>query len=208
MSVDPYSYPGTDVLINKENIRDADELRRFERMATGQRLMEGVPQVALTATGLRQLHQHLFQDVFAWAGQYRTVDIEKGGSFFCKADYIKTQLDKRFQAIAADGGWMNATPAAFAARAGDHLAEINAIHPFREGNGRALRALLVVLARHAGLDIDLRRIDPPQWNEASRISFLSGDAAPMVAVIAKAIIRKQPPPNPAKRSPPTPKFGA
>lgn len=204
---DPYSYPDADVLINKENIRDADELERFERLASGQRMMEGVPQVPLTADGLRQLHQHLFQDVYTWAGQYRTVDIGKAGSLFCKAEYIRPQLDKIFRAIAAGTAWKNATAAAFAARAGEALAELNAVHPFREGNGRTLRAFLVLLARQAGYDVDLRRINPAAWIEASRVSFLAADASPMIRVIANAIVPRQAPPDPAQRKPPAPKFG-
>jgi cell filamentation protein, protein adenylyltransferase len=191
MPPDPYAYPGTGTLINKENIGDADVLERFERISAAQRFAEGLPHVALAATGYRQLHQHLFQDVYPWAGQYRTVDITKADSQFCRAEFIKAQLDKRFQAIAGDAALKGASAAQFAERAGEHISEINAIHPFREGNGRALRAFLVVLARRCGYDIDLRRIDPAKWNEASRHSFLSGDPASLAAVIAAAIIEPQ-----------------
>src|SRR5271170_4933482 len=116
MSADPYAYPGTDILINKENFRDGEGLERFERLATAQRFAEGLPQVALTAAGYRQLHQHIFRDVYSWAGQYRTVDITKADSQFCKAEFIKAQLDKRFQAISSDAALNGATAAQFAAR--------------------------------------------------------------------------------------------
>ena len=84
--------------------------------------------------------------------------------------------------------------AQFAERAGEHLSELNAIHPFREGNGRAQRAFLVVLAEQAGHKIDLQRIDPIAWNEASKQSFSTADPAPMREVILGSIVLHQPPP--------------
>ena len=75
----------------------------------------------------------------------------------------------------------------FAARAAEHVVELNAIHPFREGNGRALRAFLLVLARQAGHDINMERIDAVIWNEASQVSFRTGDSQAMRNIIADAI---------------------
>jgi cell filamentation protein len=75
----------------------------------------------------------------------------------------------------------------FAERAAEHVIELNAIHPFREGNGRALRAFLFLLARQAGHDIKVERIDALTWNEASRVSFRSGDSRAMRNIIADAI---------------------
>jgi cell filamentation protein len=48
----------------------------------------------------------------------------------------------------------------FAARAAEHMCELNTIHPFLDGNGRTQRAFLEMLAKQAGHDIDLARIDP------------------------------------------------
>lgn len=53
---------------------------------------------------------------------------------FCRAQFIDTRLSKRFEAIRSDDGLLQgATVRQFAERAAEHLAEINAIHPFREG---------------------------------------------------------------------------
>jgi cell filamentation protein len=68
---DPYVYPGTNVLINKEGIRDKAELDQFERVMTAVRLREGVPEVALTTDGYRAIHRHIFQEVYRWAGEFR-----------------------------------------------------------------------------------------------------------------------------------------
>jgi cell filamentation protein len=190
---DPYVYPNTHVLINKEDIRDAADLEQFERLMTAQRLREGLPKVPLTADGYRTLHEHLFQDVYEWAGKTRTVDIAKNNAMFCFAAYVDGELDKRFAAIRDENGLQGLSVAQFAERAGEHLSELNAVHPFREGNGRTQRAFLVVLAEQAGHKIDLQRIDPIAWNEASKQSFSTADSAPMREVILGSIVLHQPP---------------
>jgi cell filamentation protein len=67
------------------------------------------------------------------------------------------------------------------------MAELNAIHPFREGNGRTQRAFLSVLGRQAGHDIAMEQIDAQAWNEASRDSFRTGNPRAMYDIIAGAI---------------------
>jgi cell filamentation protein len=184
---DPYVYPGTDVLRNKENIRDARELEAFERTATANR-METLPDnTPITAEGYREIHRYIFQDVYDWAGKVRTVDIAKDDDLFCRAVYVDQELAKRFEAIRAEDGLRGLSVESFVARAAEHISELNAIHPFREGNGRTQRAFLFVLGRQAGHEVDLAKIDPCAWNDASRESFRTGDSMPMRDVIADAV---------------------
>ena len=78
---DPYPYPGTDVLRNRLGITDAKELDRCERLITRARSNEAARMdFPLTPDGYRALHKHLFQDLYEWAGQDRTVNIGKQGS--------------------------------------------------------------------------------------------------------------------------------
>lgn len=191
--VDPYVYPGTDVLRNKLDIHDADLLEKAERRFTLQRLREGVPQVPLTPAGYQAIHHHLFQDLYDWAGELRTVNIAKGGHMFCLVPHIAPQLAQRFEALHREDNLRGLTGEQFAARAGDHLAELNAIHPFREGNGRTQRAFLKELGRQAGHPVDLTRITPEPWTHASRESFATGDAGLMRVVIAQAVIGRDAP---------------
>jgi cell filamentation protein len=187
---DPYVYPGTDVLRNKEDIRDADELAAFERMATANR-METLPDdVPITAEGYREIHRYLFQDVYDWAGKDRTVDIARTHDLFCLAPYIEQALAKRFAAIRTENSLRALSPDQFATRAADHMSELNAIHPFRDGNGRAQRAFLLVLGRQAGHDIDMEWINAQAWNDASRESFRTGNSRAMRDVIAGAMRQK------------------
>jgi cell filamentation protein len=71
---------------------------------------------------------------------------------------------------------------AFAAHAAAFLATLNAIHPFREGNGRTQAIFLALLADRAGFPLDLEKLDPPLFLDAMVRSF-QGDASPLVRQI-------------------------
>ncbi len=92
-----------------------------------------------TADGYRALHRHLFQDIYNWAGQDRTVNIAKGGSSFAAVPDLARELDKRFAEIGVQGGFRGPPRDELFDQLGNHFNEINATHPFREGNGRTMR---------------------------------------------------------------------
>lgn len=186
MSRDPYVYPGTSVLRNKENIRDLLELEAFERIATANRMETLSADIPITVGGYGEIHRYIFQDIYDWAGQDRTIEIARRESLFCMARYVDEQLTKRFDAIHAETDLHGLGRTDFAERAAVHICELNAIHPFRDGNGRTLRAFLFILGRQAGHEIDLAQIEPHAWNEASRQSFRSGHWRPMAKAIAGA----------------------
>ena len=181
------SIRGPGVLINRQDIRDAALLARFERMETANRLETLPVAIPLTSGGFRSIHRHIFQNVYDWAGRDRTVGIAKGDSLFCLPRFIAAELDKRFAAIKAVRYLRGLTAAQFSEQAAEHISELNAIHPFREGNGRTVRAFLVVLAEQAGHRVEPQRIAPAAWLDASRESFRTGDCKLMCAVIAGAI---------------------
>src|SRR5258708_2106309 len=129
---DPYVYPGTKVLINKEDIRDAETLAKFERMEAANR-METLPAgIPLTPHGFRAIHRYIFENVYEWAGQIRTVDIAKNDDMFCRVFFVERELEKRFKSIQAENCLRGLHADAFARRAAFHISELNAIHPFRE----------------------------------------------------------------------------
>jgi cell filamentation protein len=104
-STDPYLYPGTDVLKNLRDIRDPDILARFEAEATSRRLVQlinsPVPGRFDTAQ-LKAIHKHIFQDIYAWAGQFRTVNISKGGHPFGTAAFVEPALNDLLQKLSAE----------------------------------------------------------------------------------------------------------
>ena len=191
MAQDPYSYPGTDILRNKLGItNDRDLTEAEQRYTTARGLAAARLSFAPTAEGYRDLHQHLFQDVYEWAGKDRTVQIGKGGSTFAAPSYITREMDKLFAGMDEKNGFRGLTRDEFFDRLGNHLSELNAIHPFREGNGRTMRQHAVQIARDAGHPIRIASIDKTAWMEASRHSFITADHRGMAAVLAAAAIRR------------------
>ena len=124
--------------------------------------------------------------------QERTVNLAKGGNMFCLVPYIASQMERRFAAIQAENGLKDLAREDFVAHAAEHICEINAIHPFRDGNGRTQRALLVRLGEEAGFHIALERIDPQAWHNASIGSFRQGDYASMRQVILGTLVEPAP----------------
>jgi hypothetical protein len=87
-AADPYCYPGTTVLKNIPRIRDQATLDQFEAAITAQRADEPFPHGRYGVAHYRAVHRHLFQDVYSWAGKFRTVRLSKGDSTFCYPENI------------------------------------------------------------------------------------------------------------------------
>lgn len=143
---DPYAYRGTQVLRNKAGIHDAARLEAFELEMSTVRALEPFPVGRLSAAHYCRIHRHLFQDVYAWAGRYRTVRTGKGGNWFCYPEYIASEMRRLFAALRQRHHLKRLPPADFAVGAAWFLGELNAIHPFREGNGRTQLSFLHLLA--------------------------------------------------------------
>jgi len=181
---DPYCYPGTAVLKNRLGLRSQEQLDAFEAEITTQRGNEAFPDGTLDDEHYRSIHRHLFQDIFDWAGTIRTVRITKGASTFCYPENIDAEMRKLFRQLAADDHLRGLAAEAFAAKAAHVLAELNAIHPFREGNGRTQNAFLKLVAERAGHPLDFERLNPPDMMQAMVASF-AGNEAPLAALILR-----------------------
>lgn len=184
--LDPYCYPGTSILVNRLGLRDQARLDAFETLITAQRGDEPLPRGRLGYAHYRAIHRHLFQDVFDWAGEVRTVRIAKGGSMFCYPEHIDGEMRRLFARLGADRFLRELPATAFAPRAAHLLAELNAIHPFREGNGRTQLTYLTLLASRAGHPLALERMDPAAMLAGMVTSFQSNEA-PLASLIAELI---------------------
>jgi cell filamentation protein len=89
---DPYAYPGTTVLKNLLDLKDQDTLDAFEVEISTLRAEEPLPEGNFDPGHYCAVHHHLFQDVYDWAGQYRTVRTSKGGNAFCYPENIRAQI--------------------------------------------------------------------------------------------------------------------
>ncbi|OHV71817.1 Fic family protein [Ensifer sp. LCM 4579] len=184
---DPLCYPGTHVLRNKADIQDQDELDEFEQLMFDSRAGEALPDGDLDFTHYRALHRHFFQDVYEWAGETRTIRTGKGDSWFCYPEYIESEGNRLFGELAARRYLATAEGKnGFAREAAWFLSEINAIHPFREGNGRIQLVFLTMLSRNAGYELDEAKLEPKRFLEAMIRSF-SGDLASLAAEIRRMI---------------------
>jgi cell filamentation protein len=134
--------PGTSILHNLADIRDEERLERFESDHCFARLLELYEDpVALRfdSDHLKRIPHHLFQDVYAWAGEFRTVNMAKRNSFFARPEYIVPELQKVLDRRASEHLLRGADSQGFCERATYFFGEMNAVHPFREGHGRAQR---------------------------------------------------------------------
>lgn len=181
---DPYSYRGTAVLKNRAHLRDPDLLEAFELEMTALRAEEPLPAGRFDAVHYRAIHRHIFGDVYAWAGRYRTVRTAKPNATFCFPEHIERSMDALFRRLAGPPFTGGGRPEAFDAAAADFLAELNAIHPFREGNGRTQLIFLHLVAVRAGHPIDARRVRRATFLPAMIASF-AGDLRALTGEIAR-----------------------
>ena len=194
--MDPYVYPETNVLRNLRHIRDAGQLSKFEAIATTRRTveLEHEPiQGRFDARHLQAIHHHIFQDVYEWAGAFRTVNISKSGDPFAFCEHIVSSLDQTFAELKRELHLVDSDPDRFALRGAYYLGEINVVHPFREGNGRAQRELIRELGLHNGLMIDWRQVSREEMIEASRRSLRIDNAG------LEQLLRKAPAKSASKR---------
>ena len=184
MAEDPYVYPGTQVLRNRFGIHDPDELARRENDASTARQLElqaNPLSGGYDLSHLLALHRHIFGDVYAWAGEIRTVPIARG-DLFALPQHIEPYLTEVLSRLPAENYLRGLPRETFVDRLAHYLAEINSVHPFREGNGRAQRALVGQLAQQAGYRIAWSGLDPRRNIDASQAAH-RGNNQPLRAAL-------------------------
>lgn len=184
-----YFWPGTEVLRNKLDLRDGVQLAEAEALLTRARMEQGVPITPITPAGFCAIHRHVFQDLYHWAGKYRKANMRRpdNGAFFCKVEFIAQNMElacERLRALTSDD---DSSAQAFAAAIVAPLADLNAIHPFREGNGRVLRIFITQLSERHGMTFDQTKIDASRWNAASRDSFMTGNTETLQEVLSDGL---------------------
>lgn len=171
---DPYVYPNSHVLINKYDIRDADSLQEIEGVLFALKNAEPLPAGNFGYTHLKAIHHHYFNELYDWAGKERTIDISKQNSYFAHAQYINKELTKIFSKLQTEDHLNNLGFDDFCKKLSYYFNEINAAHPFREGNGRTLRAFFDKLSENAGFQLDWSRVTIDEYTQAN-IKGFDGD---------------------------------
>lgn len=183
---DVYTYDDSPVLKNKAGHKTQEALDRFERLSTTRRMLEDLPDGAFDYDHLKALHRHLFQDVYDWAGEERSASISKGASRFASPPHIATFVTGLLANLQHEDCLQGFPPEDFIPKAAHYALELNAAHPFREGNGRAIRCFLSLLAENAGYELDETTLKNG-WLDAC-IEGFSGSDTPMQEVIAQALV--------------------
>ena len=182
---DPYTYPDSTVLVNLADIRDQEQVERFEAKVVYFRLVDLMLQ---PITGkfdiehLKAIHRYLFQDVYAWAGQFRTVDISKGSTPFGFHQFVEQHLSQVLKGLTQERVLVGADRKKLIERVAFCMTEINAAHPFREGNGRTQREFVRQLAFHAGYMLAWGDVDRAELYVASGAG-MRGDLAPLITIL-------------------------
>ncbi|MBW9211766.1 Fic family protein [Mumia sp. zg.B21] len=176
-----YFYPPPDdaTMRNVQNIRDPRVLQAFEYGATALRQKQLVADPSLVgehtygADHVRAIHRHLFQDVYEWAGEYRTQNMMKQGAVRGFADVRTGEVDRYLadvQRLVNTTEWGRLERDEFASAAANVFAHLNQAHPFREGNGRSSKVFMEHVAMRSKFELDFARVDPNWWNKASEFS--------------------------------------
>lgn len=183
---DPYPYKNSTVLVNKLDLRDQVDLDAFEAEISSARAEEPLPGGSMDFEHYKAVHHHLFQDVYQRAGKVRTVRIAKGGNPFCFPENIEGQGRRLFDSLRSTDHLRNLDAQTFADRAAHFLAEPNAIHAFREGNGRSQLTFFALLADHAGHPLEMEKLNPDEMLAAMIASF-DGDERQLADVIHRLV---------------------
>ncbi|MDR2592844.1 MAG: Fic family protein [Chitinispirillales bacterium] len=190
--IDPdhaYTDPQTGVLRNLADITDPSDLLFFESTAVIKRAkeLELRPLTVHGAKTLLEIHRYLFQDVYHWAGQKRTVEISKQNKpFFLTAyfdngfAYIDTLITEYRKITRTDKPKLAEQLAIL-------LDNINHLHPFREGNGRTQREFIRLLALEKGYTLNLNPSDNIDVYERYMSGTIDGDVVGLAAMILELL---------------------
>ena len=155
-------YENTTCLINKFVILDEDKLKKVEADITFAKatILESNPiSNKFDLEHYKAIHRFLFEDIYDWAGSFRTVDMSKKGTGFCSADQLDDVARNCFSRLAENNLFSDLDRDEFVDAIVDFYCATNMLHPFREGNGRTQRIFISQLIHHNGYDFDFSDID-------------------------------------------------
>ena len=156
-------YPNTTVLINRLGIQDEAMLNEVEATLVSSKsvLWEQAPLLnTFDFTHYTAIHRFLFEDLYGWAGQIRTVDISKKGTRFCPHENIVDLAYRIFAGLRDRELFTKLGRDDFLSEIVNLYCSTNQLHPFREGNGRTQRIFITELIRNAGYnDFDFANAD-------------------------------------------------
>lgn len=183
-----YCYRDTNVLKNRFSLRDGKKLKELEADLSAIRqndLLSNPIQGRFTATHLCRIHKYLLGDLYSFAGHFRREDIMKGNTRFLAHRDIKAKLTKLLNELAAENYLQGLAFDALVERSAYYFAELNYIHPFREGNGRATREFMRQLYALNGYEVNWGTVPTEDLLVAMESSVF--DTAELKSVLKKCL---------------------
>lgn len=168
-----YCYPKTNVLKNKLNIRDNKLLKTAEEEITLIKQMELLKNPIkgnFSKAHFMKIHRFIFEDIYSFAGKIRREQISKADTMFYPPDLIDEELDKVFLKIKEDSMLNETNKDKTLDNLAYVMAELNIIHPFREGNGRTIREFIRLMAKRLNYDLNWGNVKKEEILKASILS--------------------------------------
>lgn len=195
--------PGTNIPRNRAGIELPDLLQEIEATLLQQAytsfITELDPSTRFDEEYFRALHRDTYESLYEWAGLYRTVDMSKGGSLFCRAAYLEREADRIFRELGQEQYLKhagNGTKEKFSERLAHYQSELIALHPFYELNGRITRLFFDLIAVCNGYEpIDYSQAlveNSPGLNayiEASILCVRHADSSKLQEIIQQGLHR-------------------
>jgi len=199
--VDPYCFPGTNVLRNLPGILNRAALEQFESIHAAIAVDELYrnPPDRTDLAYLKSIHRNLFGKVYPWAGETRRdlgrmAKTRENGSVVTYGDsaFVDAELARMLSLLAAENYLRGLSIDRFAVRAAYFYGELDAIHPFREGNSRTLRCFFYSVAHNAGFKLDWGTYSVTEQARdtlyrARDRAVMHGDPAPLAALFSTVL---------------------
>lgn len=188
-----YCYQNSNTLINKLEIKDQATLQKYEARITAAKLL-ALRQKGITGNFDKNhfvnIHKYIFEDIYPFAGKFRTENIAKGYFRFAEWEYIEEELDKLLLKLKNENYLNEKSEEELAKALAYYMSELNVLHPFREGNGRTIREFIRQLALKNGYTLNLKKVEPQKMLNASIKSIIDTEELENIIKICLEKIEK------------------
>lgn len=185
-----YTYKNSEVLKNKLDIRDEKSLKEYEtkmvalKLISLRRIIKDRFGKEFSEKRLKFIHEHLFIEVYDFAGKYRQENITKDNFKFSEYIYIEENIKAIMKKI--DLEYLRTLSFdELISFISSIMTDLNVLHPFREGNGRATREFIRELLEELGFEINFFEIDYEEVLKASKLAVV--DEMQQINLLKKSI---------------------
>ena len=184
-----YCYENTDILKNKLNIQDQEKLYNYERKIVLAKLFILRQKENIGNFDIKHflwIHKFLFDEVYGFAGLLRSENIAKGNFRFAEWQYIEQELVKLLDKLKEENYLKGLSKEEMSKKLAYYMAELNVLHPFREGNGRTIREFIREIAVYNGYELDLTKTTPKDMLNACIESVI--DTTKLEEILYKCLV--------------------